>query len=218
MQTHVYASINGAYVGCYIFNNHYRDGLAALFEELSAAYRIKVLSGDNEGERDILKEILPGGVELIFNQKPEQKLAYIEDLQRKGHNVMMIGDGLNDAGALKQSNVGIAISENINVFSPACDGILDASAFKKIGWFLNYSKNTIKTIKMSFALSLAYNVVGLSFAVSGNLLPLVAAIIMPLSTITIVSFVTILSNYYSQKKSRLRHPMTNIIFYPAAQQ
>lgn len=218
MQTHVHASINGAYVGHYIFNNHYREGLAALFEELAAGYRIKVLSGDNEGEREILKEMLPEGVELIFNQKPEQKLAYIENLQRKGHNVMMIGDGLNDAGALKQSNVGIAISENINVFSPACDGILDASEFKKIGWFLNYSKDTIKTIKMSFALSLAYNVVGLSFAVSGNLLPLVAAIIMPLSTITIVSFVTILSNYYSHKKSRLRHPMTNIIFYPAAQQ
>jgi Cu+-exporting ATPase len=112
----------------------------------------------------------------------------------------MVGDGLNDAGALKQSNVGIAISENINVFSPACDGILDASEFKRIGWFLNYSKQTIKTIKMSFALSLAYNVVGLSFAVTANLLPLVAAIIMPLSTITIVSFVTILSNYFSTQK------------------
>lgn len=217
MQTNINISINGAYKGRYIFNNHYREGLTSLFEELSNTYQIRVLSGDNEGERDILQEMLPKGTELIFNQKPEQKLAYIKHLQREGHNVMMIGDGLNDAGALKQSNVGIAISENINVFSPACDGILDASEFRDIGWFLNYSKNTIKTIKMSFALSLAYNVVGLSFAVSGNLLPLVAAIIMPLSTVTIVSFVTILTNYYSRKKSGSWQPMINIIFYPATQ-
>jgi Cu+-exporting ATPase len=200
LQTQVHISINDAYQGRYIFNNRYREGLAELFEGLSEKYNIKVLSGDNEGEREILLSLLPQDVELIFNKKPEQKLAIIESLQQQGHNVMMVGDGLNDAGALKQSNVGIAISENINVFSPACDGILDASEFKRIGWFLNYSKQTIKTIKMSFALSLAYNVVGLSFAVTANLLPLVAAIIMPLSTITIVSFVTILSNYFSTQK------------------
>ena len=113
---------------------------------------------------------------------------------------MMIGDGLNDAGALAQSNVGISISENVNVFSPACDGILDAGQFSKIGYFLKYSHNAMKTIMMSFGLSLLYNIVGLSFAVTGNLSPLVAAIIMPLSTITIVSFVTVMSNLYARKE------------------
>jgi Cu+-exporting ATPase len=158
------------------------------------------LSGDNEGERDTLATLLPKGTELIFNQKPEQKLAFIESLQKEGRNVMMIGDGLNDAGALAQSNVGISISENVNVFSPACDAILDAEEFQRLSYFLKLSKKSITTIKMSFALSLLYNVVGLSFAVTGNLLPLVAAIIMPLSTITIVSFVTLMSNYYASKK------------------
>jgi P-type Cu+ transporter len=113
---------------------------------------------------------------------------------------MMIGDGLNDAGALAQSNVGLSISENVNVFSPACDGIMDASQFDKIGFFMKYSKNAMKTIYMSFGLSILYNIVGLSYAVTGNLSPLVAAIIMPLSTITIVSFVTIMSNYYARNK------------------
>ncbi|MDI6045983.1 heavy metal translocating P-type ATPase [Flavobacterium yafengii] len=199
-QTSVHIKINDVYYGKFIFNNQYREGLEELFKNLSSKYQIKVLSGDNEGERATLEQLLPKGTELIFNQKPEQKLEFIKNLQDKGKNVMMVGDGLNDAGALAQSNVGISISENVNVFSPACDAILDASEFQKLNYFLKLSKNSITTIKMSFALSLLYNVVGLSFAITGNLLPLVAAIIMPLSTITIVSFVTVMSSYYANIK------------------
>ncbi|MGO4905172.1 heavy metal translocating P-type ATPase [Flavobacterium sp. W20_MBD1_R3] len=199
-RTSVHIKINNVYSGKYIFNNQYREGLEELFKNLSSKYQIKVLSGDNEGERATLEELLPKGTELIFNQKPEQKLQFIKNLQDAGSNVMMVGDGLNDAGALAQSNVGISISENVNVFSPACDAILDANEFQKLNYFLKLSKNSITTIKMSFVLSLLYNVVGLSFAITGNLLPLVAAIIMPLSTITIVSFVTMMSSYYARKK------------------
>lgn len=198
-KTKVHVEINGIYKGSYIFNNQYRKDLEVLFENLAKKYNLVVLSGDNDGERRILEKMLPAKTNLVFNQKPEEKLTYIENLQKEGKNVMMIGDGLNDSGALAQSNVGISISENVNVFSPACDGILDASQFDKIDFFMNYSKNAMKTIYMSFGLSLLYNFIGLSFAISGNLSPLVAAIIMPLSTITIVSFVTIMTNIYANK-------------------
>lgn len=199
-KTKVHVEINGVYKGSYVFNNQYRVGLESLFERLSKKYNLVVLSGDNDGERKILEKMLPATTTLVFNQKPEQKLEFIKNLQKQGKNVMMVGDGLNDSGALAQSNIGISISENVNVFSPACDGILDASQFQKISFFMQFSKNAMKTIYMSFTLSLLYNVVGLSFAVTGNLHPIVAAIIMPLSTITIVSFVTIMSTIYATKK------------------
>ncbi|MGM8363244.1 heavy metal translocating P-type ATPase metal-binding domain-containing protein [Flavobacterium sp. ARAG 55.4] len=198
-QTSVHIQINGEYLGKYVFKNQYREGLENLFKKLNKKYQIKVLSGDNAGEKYALKQLLPQGTELVFNQKPEQKLEFIRQLQDSGKNVMMVGDGLNDAGALAQSNVGISISENVNVFSPACDAILEAGQFQKLDYFLKLSKKAMLVIKLSFGLSLLYNVVGLTFAVTGNLDPLIAAIIMPLSTITIVSFVTLMSNYYARK-------------------
>jgi len=111
----------------------------------------------------------------------------------------MVGDGLNDAGALAQSDVGLAVSENINVFSPACDGILDASNMNLLPRFLRLSKNAMQVIKMSFILSLCYNIVGLYFAVTGQLQPVIAAILMPLSSISIVVFTTIATNFLEKK-------------------
>jgi Cu+-exporting ATPase len=198
-KTKVHVKINGDYKGSYVFNNQYRKGLEELFDDLAKKYNLIVLSGDNDGERNILEKMLPLKTTLVFDQKPEQKLLFIEQLQKEGKNVMMIGDGLNDAGALVQSNVGISISENVNVFSPACDGILDATQFAKINFLMRYSKNAMITIYMSFGLSLLYNIIGLSFAITGALDPIVAAIIMPLSTITIVSFVTIMTNFFAKK-------------------
>ena len=129
----------------------------------------------------------------------EKKKEGLQNLQKNGKKVMMIGDGLNDAGALAQSNVGIAISEDVNVFSPACDAILDAKLFNNLPKFLTLSKKTISIIKASFILSLCYNIIGMYFALNGLLTPVIAAILMPLSSISIVVFVTILTNWVSKK-------------------
>lgn len=189
-RTQVHISTNGIYKGSYVFYNEYRKGVKTLFEELHKTCELIILSGDNDGEKAYLQKALPQGVAMHFNQKPQDKLHFIDMLQKQGKNVLMIGDGLNDAGALAQSNVGISISENVNVFSPACDGILDASRFQDINKFLTLSKKGIQTIKYAFIFSLFYNLIGLSFAVTGHLAPIVAAILMPLSSISIVIFTT----------------------------
>ncbi len=199
LQTSVHITIDHQYIGKFVFATVYRKGLKELFAKLHPHYKLKILSGDNQGERETLQDILPEGIEMIFDQKPEQKLRFIENLQQQGHNVMMIGDGLNDAGALAQSNVGISISEDVNIFSPACDGILDASQFDKIERFMKMSKKSIWVIKTSFGLSLTYNIIGISIALMGLLSPLAAAILMPISTVTIVGFVTIVSNLWARK-------------------
>ncbi len=201
--TSVHISSNNIYKGKFVFKNNYREGLTSLFKNLSEDYNLVILSGDNEGEKDFLKETLPKHTDFYFNQKPEDKLEYIKALQNDGENVLMIGDGLNDAGALAQSNVGIAVSENINVFSPACDAILDATKFNDLYDFIKASKSSINIIKLSFIFSFLYNIIGLYFAVTGQLAPVVAAILMPLSSISIVVFTTLATNLLGRRFNKI---------------
>ncbi|WP_397447074.1 heavy metal translocating P-type ATPase [Polaribacter sp. R77954] len=200
--TSVHVSINNNYKGKFTFKNTYRKGVQEIFNTLQQEYDLAVVSGDNEGERKFLSNQLPQKTTLLFNQKPNDKLHVVEALQQQNKKVAMIGDGLNDAGALAQSDVGIALSENINVFSPACDAILDASQFHKIEHFLSASKKAISIIKYCFILSLCYNAVGLYFAITGQLMPVIAAILMPLSSISIVVFTTISTNILGKKLNK----------------
>lgn len=186
----VYLTIGKRLRGVFKVNNTYRKGLAEVIEELTSSHQLQLLSGDNDQEREALIELFPKGTEMHFEQKPDDKLKKVQALQKEGHKVMMFGDGLNDAGALKQSNVGIAITEDISSFSPACDAIMDANAFKKLGKLLALNTSGRKVVKASMALSLLYNVGGITFAVMGILTPLFAAVLMPLSSISVVAFTT----------------------------
>ena len=199
LNTTVHISSNDTYKGKFTFYNQYRKGLSKLFNQLKPQFDLTILSGDNEGEKDNLQKLLPPKTKLLFNQKPDDKLQYIAYHQSEGQTIAMIGDGLNDAGALAQSDVGIAISENVNVFSPACDAILDASKFNQLDTYFNITKQAIKIIKWAFILSFMYNAVGLYFAVTGQLSPVIAAILMPLSSISIVVFTTVCTNVIGKK-------------------
>ena len=198
-RTRVYVKINGVLKGYFYTVNRYRNDVQNVFENLSKTSKISVLSGDNEGEKEYLTQLLPNANAIKFNQSPQDKLDFVKSLQDQGQHVMMVGDGLNDAGALAQSDVGIAISENINVFSPACDAIMDAKLFDKLPQFLKLSRQTINIVKLSFFFSFLYNVIGLYFAITAQLTPIVAAILMPLSSISIVVFVTLLTNYQARR-------------------
>lgn len=197
--TAVHISANNSYKGCFVFHNEYREGVSEVFQALSEKVQLAILSGDNAGEKERLKKLLPKLTPLYFNQKPTEKLEFIKSLQDEGKKVLMVGDGLNDSGALAQADVGIAISENINVFSPACDGILDASKFRQLDSYITASKKAVKIVKWSFVVSLLYNIIGLYFAVTGHLLPVIAAILMPLSSISIVAFTTLATNMVGRK-------------------
>ena len=206
----VFISFNGKVKGYYLFKNEYRPSIEVLIGKLrQRSYILSVLSGDNNSETGNLRKIFSKEEELLFQQTPIDKLEYIKNLQARGKKVLMIGDGLNDAGALLQSDVGISISDDINNFSPASDGIIDSSRFYAISSLLQYSKAAIWIIKCSFIFSLIYNFIGLYYAVQGTLSPVIAAILMPISTISLVLFAVIISsylgNYFSIWKTDMNH-------------
>lgn len=195
----VYVSVNNEVLGYYSIANRYRDGVEDLANELNKNYELHIISGDNNAERERLMEIFGSDVKMSFDQSPMDKYEYIKKLNTQGKKVLMIGDGLNDAGALKESYLGISIADDVFSFSPASDAILEAKQFFRLPRFITYSKSSLKIVYASFVLSFLYNVFGLSFAVSGHLSPIIAAILMPISSVTVVAFVTLLSRFVTRK-------------------
>jgi Cu+-exporting ATPase len=201
LNTKIYIKINQENKGCFIINHTYRAGLKKVITNLSNKFSLHLLSGDNELEKTYLQTIFPAKSELLFKQNPADKLLYINTLQGNNNKVIMVGDGLNDAGALKAANVGISLSEDTASFSPSSDVIMDATNFEHLPQYLQYCKNSMNVIYVSFVLSLLYNLIGLSYAVSGTLSPVIAAILMPISSVTVIGFTSI-STYLLAKKMK----------------
>jgi len=198
-ETRVYVSIDTKQIGFFRISNSYRNEFISIIKDLNKGYNLHLLSGDNDAEKTKLLTFFKNEDQVLFNQKPIDKLKYIQKLQEQGKTVMMLGDGLNDAGALKQSNVGVVVSDDIYNFSPACDGIIDARMLNKLPTFLLLGVYSIKILKISYIFSFSYNLIGLSFAIFGFLTPLVAAILMPLSSISIVAITSFSIRYFESK-------------------
>lgn len=188
----VFIAQNGRTLGRFMVSSQMRNGLDQVVSSLATSYSMSLLSGDRPADRAMMEAIFPVGSPMHFQQRPEDKLRYVAERQAAGETVIMLGDGLNDAGALQRADVGIAVSEDVANFSPASDGILDARSFSMLPAFLKLSRKARKIILICFGVSFAYNIVGLSFAITGMLTPLLAAVLMPVSSITIVALSTLL--------------------------
>lgn len=193
-ETSTYISIDGAIFGRFIFTSLLRNGVASLLTSLPH-YRLHLLSGDTEKDKQLFVELFPKNSTLLFEQTPQDKLNFIQQLKAKGNRVLMMGDGLNDAGALGIADVGIAVSEDVFRFTPSSDAIIEASKLGELNRLISISKFAKTILTTCLIFSLAYNVVGLSIAISGNLTPLVAAILMPISSITIVFITTFMMRF-----------------------
>lgn len=196
----VHIAFNGIRRGFFEIRSKYRPELEATVNELkNRGYQLYLLSGDKPTDLSFLSGLF-GAENLYFKQTPEKKLKFVEELQQyDGRKVLMVGDGLNDAGALRQSNVGLAVSDDVSNFSPACDVLTKGQCLAKLPNYIGLAKTGQLIVKVTFVLSLVYNLVGLSFAITGDLSPVVAAILMPISSITIVLFTTATTNFAARK-------------------
>ena len=198
--SNIHVLYNKVHMGSFSISNNYRPGIKRAITSLQQKkYDLHLLSGDNDVEKNTLVNLFGKDSDVRFNQSPQNKLDAVKQLQAQHKKVLMIGDGLNDAGALMQSDTGIAVSDNTAQFSPACDAIIDGSKIGMTDGFLAYAKSGKKIVAASFILSIVYNIVGLSFAVQGTMPPVIAAILMPASSSSIVLFVTLLSSLSAKK-------------------
>jgi Cu+-exporting ATPase len=196
--TAVYLSINNELVGHFQIDANYRKGLKGVLDRLGRRYKLSIVSGDNASEENRLRSIYNGFKQMVFNCKPLQKANLIENLSKED-DVLMIGDGLNDGKAIEKGSLGVAITENLNGFYPGSDAVLLAHEFNKLPLFMELGYYSKKILRITLLFSLAYNVAGLTFAVAGVLTPIIAAILMPLSSISVVLLATLLVRNKAQK-------------------
>jgi Cu+-exporting ATPase len=175
-----------------VFTSSWRTTAIEKIVQGYGASNCYVLSGDHNQDQAALLQLGFLKDQLYFELSPQQKADQIEQLQKEGKQVLYIGDGLNDVGALGKAEIGIALSEDMFRFTPSSDGILEAKSLGHLIQFMGIGRYAKRVLQICLAFSLSYNIFGLSIAISGQLTPLIAAILMPISSITIVLLSTLL--------------------------
>mgnify|MGYP001627260872 FL=1 len=163
-----------------------RKGVSALVETLRNGNDVRLVSGDSERDRSLFTGVFHND-EMTFNAMPDDKVRAINGHQVGGRRTVMIGDGLNDGPALGAADVAIAVTDDTATIVPACDVIMRANAVTALPALLAVAKATRRTVWVNFIVSMVYNAVGLTLAVMGLLSPLVVAILMPVSSLTVIA-------------------------------
>lgn len=187
----VAVSVNQQFLGVFIIKSGLREFAQDVFSKLKKAYKISIISGDSDRDRKLLEDKVGNDIPMYFNFLPDEKIKHIADIQTGEQRVLMAGDGLNDAGAMQKATVGIAVSDNLANFTPASDAIILSDAMNKLPDFLKLSKDSLRTVIYAIIISFLYNIIGFSFALQGTLSPLIAAILMPISSVSVVLFAVI---------------------------
>lgn len=173
-----------AQVGWLTHSTPERPGMSAVAAHLARTAETWLLSGDHDGEAPRWQPVF--GDRMRFRQAPEDKLAAVRERQAAGRRVLMVGDGLNDAGALAAADVGIAVSDDTACLVPACDAVIRGDRLTLLPEVLAYARRARLAILLSFWVSVLYNLLGLWLALTGRLTPLATAILMPVSSMTVV--------------------------------
>ena len=155
-----------------------------LIKSLSKDYELEILSGDKSEK---VKEIgINLNIEKVYgDQSPEDKLEYIKNKQRN-KKVGFVGDGINDSPALQQANVSLSFAQSTQIAQSVSDIIIFKGGLEKLGSIFNISKNSNRRIAQNLFFAFIYNVIMIPIAVSGNIMPSMAALAMALSSLSVV--------------------------------
>jgi len=188
-EAHVHVAIGGVHRGHFAIRKQARSGIVEAVKRLGAALRVGLITGDQQVDPELAEVFPPEGIRT--HCVPNEKSDVVKSLQHEGRRVLMVGDGLNDAGALAQADVGVTVTETTAALTPASDAIMDADSLQQLPHFLRMTRRARRIVLASLGISLMYNITGVSFAVAGHMTPLFAAILMPLSSVSVVGFVTV---------------------------
>ncbi len=163
------------------------DALRALVSLRARGWRTVMASGDVVPVAQSVGRTLGFAAHDVYGaMSPEQKLALVESLRSEGHEVVMVGDGVNDAAAIVAASVGVGVHGGAEACLANADVFLTRPGLRPLQELIEGAERTAAVIRRNFAFSLAYNVIGASLAIAGLLTPLIAAVLMPLSSLTVV--------------------------------
>ncbi len=186
-KTVMYVAIDGSLAGVIAVADAIRPtSLQAVQELQQSGIEVVMMTGDNKLAAQTIAH--QAGITTVFAEVlPDQKLEKIIELQNQGKIVAMVGDGINDAPALAQADIGIAIGTGTDIANEAADITLMRADLGDVVSAIKLSRQTIRTISQNLFWAFFYNVIGIPLAAFGFLNPMIAAAAMAFSSVSVVS-------------------------------